>query len=74
MEMKSILTELRLFKLTNFLAAFTLWGRHFVKPTSSTVYSGSFFKQGINFVDIMKICMWSFGGNKVKFDRRITAF
>ena len=25
------------------------------------------------YVDIMKICMWSFGGNKVKFDRRITA-
>ena len=30
------------FKLTNFLAAFTLWGKHFVKSTSSTVYSGSF--------------------------------
>ena len=42
MEIKLILTELRLFKLTNFLAAFTLWGRQFVKSTSSTVYSGSF--------------------------------
>ena len=37
MEIKLILTELRLFKPTNFLAAFTLWGRHFVKSTSSTV-------------------------------------
>ena len=27
------------FKLTNFLAAFTLMGRHFVKSTSSTVYN-----------------------------------
>ena len=46
-----------------------------MKSTSSTVYSGSFFKKKcINFVDIMKICIWSFGGNKVKFDRRITAF
>ena len=25
-------------------------------------------------MDVMKICMWSFGGNKVKFDRKITAF
>ena len=25
-------------------------------------------------MDIMKVCMWSFGGNKVRFDRRITAF
>ena len=32
-----------------------------MKPTSSTVYSSSFYKQGINFVDIMKICTWSFG-------------
>ena len=37
--------------------SFTLWGRHFVKSTSSTVYSWFFYKQGINFADIMKICM-----------------
>ena len=40
-----ILTELRLFKLTNFLADVTSWGRHFVKSTSSTVYSTSFFNK-----------------------------
>ena len=45
-----------------------------MKSTSSTVYSGFFFQQGINFKDIMEISMWSLGGNKVKFDRRITAF
>ena len=45
MQIKLILTELRLFKLTNFLAAFTLWGRHFVKSTSSTVYCGSFLNK-----------------------------
>ena len=44
-----------------------------LKSTSSTVIV-DFFKQGINFVDIMKICMWSFDGNKVKLDRTITAF
>ena len=33
------------FKLTNLLADFTLWGRHFVKSTSSIVYSGSFLNK-----------------------------
>ena len=31
MEMKLILTELRLFKLTKFWQLFTVWARHFVK-------------------------------------------
>ena len=44
MEFILILTEKRLFKLTNFLATFTLWGRHFVKSTSSTVYCVFFNK------------------------------
>ena len=42
--------ELRLFKLYGFLnllilVAFTLWGGHFVKTTSSTVYSESFLNK-----------------------------
>ena len=43
-----------------------------MKSTSSTVHSDSFLNKA--YVGIMKICMWSFGGNKVKFDRRIKAF
>ena len=35
------------FKLTNFLAAFTVWGRHFVKSTSSTFYNGSFLNKAL---------------------------
>ena len=41
MAIKLILTELRLLNLLIF-GVFTLWGRHFVKSTSSTVYNGSF--------------------------------
>ena len=33
------------FKLTNCLAAFTLWDRHLVKSTSSSVYNGSFLNK-----------------------------
>ena len=44
MAIKLILTELRLLNLL-FLAAFTLWGRHFVKSISSTVYNSSFLNK-----------------------------
>ena len=43
MEIKLILTELRLFKLNNF-CSFYIMG-YFVKSTSSTVYSGSFLNK-----------------------------
>ena len=33
----------------------------------------NFLKPCIFFVDMMKMCMWSFGGEKIIFDR-ITAF
>ena len=75
MEVKLILTELRLFKLTNLWQLFTLWGRQFVKSTSSTVYSGYFLNKAyILWTYTMKICMWSFGEIQVKFGRKIPAF
>ena len=36
-------------------------------------FSMGLLKPCILFVDIMKMCMWSFGGDKIIFDR-ITAF
>ena len=44
MAIKLLLTELQLLNLL-ILAAFTLWGRPFVKSTSSTVYNGSFLNK-----------------------------
>ena len=44
MEIKLNLTEFRFLNLL-ILAAFTLWGRLFVKSTSSTFYSGSFLNK-----------------------------
>ena len=40
---------------------------------SSHTFQWVFLKPYILFVDIMKMCMWSFGGDKIIFDR-ITAF
>ena len=42
MEFILILQNNGFLNLLIFLATFTLWGRHFVKSISSTVYSGFF--------------------------------
>ena len=60
-------------RLTAFLGIFCIVGFGVCVVNSSHNFQWIFFKPCILVVDIMKMCIWGFGGARTNFDR-ITAF
>ena len=70
MELELVLTELQPLELSHF-RHFCIVGYRVCVMNSSYSFQWIILKSCIHIVDILKMCMWVFGGARVNFDRII---